>query len=298
MCGIAGIWRLDGQRVDQETLVSMRDELVHRGPNDSGVYVNSNLGLGHTRLSIIDLSSSGHQPMGSEAEDLWLVYNGEIYNFQTLRTELEGLGHRFRSRTDTEVILHAYRQWGTNCVSRLNGMFAFALWDRNQRTLWLARDRLGVKPLFYYLDDRQLVFGSEIKSILKAADIDRNLNWQSLSDFLSMNFIPPPDTPFRGIKALLPGHCLLHNGSTAKITQYWNLQFRSATKYTEAEHQERVRVKLEECVRKRLVADVPIGAFLSGGLDSSAVVYFLRKLGASPLKTFNVSFVESSYDES
>jgi len=298
MCGIAGIWRLDGQRVDRETLVSMRDELVHRGPNDRGIYVNSHLGLGHTRLSIIDLSSSGHQPMSSEAEDLWLVYNGEIYNFQTLRTELEGLGHRFRSRTDTEVILHAYRQWGTNCVSRLNGMFAFALWDRNQRTLWLARDRLGVKPLFYYLDDRQLVFGSEIKSILKATDIDRNLNWQSFSDFLSMNFIPPPDTPFRGIKALLPGHYLLHDGSAAKITQYWNLQFRGATEYTEAEHQERVRAKLEECVRKRLVADVPIGAFLSGGLDSSAVVYFLKKLGANPLKTFNVSFDEASYDES
>lgn len=298
MCGIAGIWRLDGQQVDRETLVSMRDQLRHRGPDDCGVYLDSDIGLGHTRLSIIDLSSSGHQPMGNEDENLWIVYNGEIYNFQALRAELQALGHRFRSRTDTEVILHAYRQWGTRCVSRLNGMFALALWDRNQRTLWLARDRLGVKPLFYYLDDRQLVFGSEIKSILKATGINRDLNWQSLSDFLSMNFVPPPDTPFRNIKVLLPGHYLVHDGSREAITQYWNLEFRNVAKYTETEHQERVRAKLEECVRRRLVADVPVGAFLSGGLDSSAVVYFLRKLGASPLKTFNVSFNESSYDES
>ena len=298
MCGITGIWRLDGQLVDRETLVSMRNQLTHRGPDDSGVYVDSSLGFGHTRLSIIDLSSSGHQPMGNESGDLWVVFNGEIYNFQTLRIELEELGHRFRSKTDTEVVLHAYEQWGTDCVCRLNGMFALALWDRNKKTLWLARDRLGVKPLFYYLDDHQLVFGSEIKSILKATDIDRNLNWQSVGDFLSMNFVPPPDTPFRRIKALLPGHHILHNGQGLKITQYWNLQFRHREKCTEVEHQERVRAKLEECVRKRLVADVPVGAFLSGGLDSSAVVYFLRKLGANPLKTFNVAFNESSYDES
>jgi asparagine synthase (glutamine-hydrolysing) len=298
MCGIVGALSLDGTPIEENTIATMRDQVFHRGPDDKGVYMNSLLGLGHSRLSIIDLSPLGHQPMNSESGDACIVYNGEIYNFQEVRKELEQCGHWFRSRTDTEVILHSYQQWGLNCVNKFNGMFAFALWDDCKKKLWLVRDRLGVKPLFYYLDSSRLLFASEIKSILKFPGIDSQLDWQGISDFLSMNYIPPPLTPFHRIKALLPGHYLVHHHGHSSVTQYWDVQFRGQEGRSEHDYVEMIRSKLKDCVKKRLVADVPLGAFLSGGLDSSSVVYFMREFLPDSLKTFNVSFSEASYDES
>jgi asparagine synthase (glutamine-hydrolysing) len=297
MCGIVGALSLNGTRLDEEVITTMRQQLVHRGPDDQGLYVDSNLGLGHVRLSIIDLSPLGHQPMSNASSNTWVVYNGEIYNFEEVRDDLEKLGHRFRSRTDTEVIIHAYDQWGENLVERLNGMFAFALWDRRRKKLSLFRDRLGVKPLFYYLDRDQLLFASEIKSILKYPGIDRQLNWQAISDFLSMNYVAPPLTPFLKIKALPPAHYLTYQNGRSSLFQYWDVQFHSKKVRDEQEYIERIEDKLKRCVKRRLVSDVPLGAFLSGGLDSSSVVYFMREFLAGTLKTFNVSFSESSYDE-
>jgi len=298
MCGIVGVLSLDGGHVNEKVIVAMRDQVPHRGPDDNGVYANSCVGLGHSRLSIIDLSPLGHQPMSNKSGDVWIVYNGEIYNFQEVRKELEQLGHRFRSRTDTEVILHSYQQWGVNCVNRFNGMFAFALWDDCEKKLLLVRDRLGVKPLFYYLDSSRLVFASEIKAILKFPGIDRQLDWQGISDFLSMNYIPPPLTPFHKIKALLPGHYLVHHDEHSSVTRYWDVQFEDQEDRSQGEYVEMIQSKLKDCVKKRLIADVPLGAFLSGGLDSSSVVYLMREFLPGPLKTFNVSFSEASYDES
>src|SRR6266850_4626033 len=297
MCGIVGALSLKGTRIDEEVIASMRQQILHRGPDDQGIYLDSNLGLGHTRLSIIDLSPLGHQPMSSESGDTWVVYNGEIYNFEQVRKDLEELGHQFRSKTDTEVIIHAYEQWGENLVERLNGMFAFALWDDRRKKLLLFRDRLGVKPLFYYLDQNYLVFASEIKSILKFPKMDRQLNWQAISDFLSMNYVSPPHTPFLRIKALPPAHYLAYHNGRSSVFQYWDVHFHSKEVRNEREYVEAIEYKLKCCVKSRLVADVPLGAFLSGGLDSSSVVYFMREFLTGTLKTFNVSFCEPSYDE-
>ena len=297
MCGIVGALSLKGTRLDDAVIASMRQQILHRGPDDQGIYLNANLGLGHTRLSIIDLSPLGHQPMSNESGDTWVVYNGEIYNFEEVRKELEKLGRQFRSKTDTEVIIHAYEQWGEKLVARLNGMFAFALWDGRRRKLWLVRDRLGVKPLFYYLDQNYLVFASEVKSILKFPGMDRQLDWQAISDFLSMNYITPPRTPFLKIKALPPAHYLTYQNGRSSLFQYWDVQFHSREVRNEQEYVEAIEDNLKCCVKRRLVADVPLGAFLSGGLDSSSVVYFMREFLTGTLKTFNVSFSESSYDE-
>ena len=297
MCGIVGALSLKGTRLDEEVIATMRQQLLHRGPDDQGIYLNSNLGLGHTRLSIIDLSPCGHQPMSNASRDTWVVYNGEIYNFEEVRKDLEKFGRQFRSRTDTEVIIHAYDQWGENLVERLNGMFAFALWDDRRKKLLLVRDRLGVKPLFYYIDQNHLVFASEIKSILKFPGVDRQLNWQAISDFLSMNYVSPPQTPFLKIKALQPGHCLAYQDGRSSLFQYWDVHFNSKEIGNEQEHVETIEHKLKCCVKRRLIADVPLGAFLSGGLDSSSVVYFMREFLTGTLMTFNVSFSERSYDE-
>ena len=298
MCGICGVVSSRGQ-VDSENIVRMRDALSHRGPDDKGLYVNNGVGFGFRRLSIIDLSPDGAQPMCNEDGSLWLVYNGEIYNYATLRDELMNRGHAFRSKTDSEVIIHAFEEWGEHCLERFNGMFAFALWDEKEQRFFAARDRLGVKPLFYYQDADKLLFGSELKAILQYPNIDTKADETALSDFFSLNYIPPPGTPIRNIRALPPGHYLSWKAGESKETKYWDVKLETGNgdHRKETDVIEELLERFTEAVRKRLVADVPLGAFLSGGLDSSAVVYFMRHYIQQPLKTFNVRFEDPSYDE-
>jgi asparagine synthase (glutamine-hydrolysing) len=299
MCGIVGAIYFNHQPVRAEVIEHMADALRHRGPDDAGVFLDKVVGLGHRRLKIIDLSPAGRQPMGNEDGTIHVTYNGEIYNFPELREELIRQGHSFSSRSDTEVIVHAYEQWGERCVERFNGMFAFGLWDSRQKKLVLLRDRLGVKPLFYYLDQDKLLFASEIKGILQHPQISKELDHSALYDYFSLNYVPSPKTPFARIRALLPGHWLTVENGQINIVQYWDLNF-SATDQTrtEAEYIEEILHLLQDGIHRRLIADVPLGGFLSGGLDSSAIVYFMNRLGHHPLKTFNVSFTEQSYDES
>lgn len=298
MCGISGVILSRGL-VDTESVARMRDVLMHRGPDDKGIYVKDNVGFGFRRLSIIDLSPDGAQPMANEDGTIWLVYNGEIYNYSELRDELCRRGHVFRSHTDSEVVIHAFEEWGEHCLRRFNGMFAFALWDEKNQQLFAARDRLGVKPFFYYHDSDKLIFGSELKAILQYPSIDTSADEAALSDYFSLNYIPPPRTPFRKIRALTPGHYLSWQAGELKDTKYWDVQVTAGNGHYRSVRDvvEELRARLAEAVRRRLVADVPLGAFLSGGLDSSAVVYFMRRFIQQPLKTFSVRFEDPSYDE-
>jgi asparagine synthase (glutamine-hydrolysing) len=299
MCGIVGAIYFNHQPVRAEVIEQMADALRHRGPDDAGVFVDGVVGLGHRRLKIIDLSPAGHQPMGNEDGTIQVTYNGEIYNFPELREELVRRGHTFSSRTDTEVIVHAYEEWGEDCAERFNGMFAFGLWDGRQKKLVLMRDRLGVKPLFYYLDEEKLLFASEIKGIVQHPEISKELDHSAIYDYFSLNYIPSPKTPFARIRSLLPGYSLTVENGQIKIVQYWDVHFSSADRTrTEVEYVEEILGLIQDAVHRRLIADVPLGGFLSGGLDSSAIVYFMNRLGHRPLKTFNVGFTEKSYDES
>jgi asparagine synthase (glutamine-hydrolysing) len=291
MCGIAGItWR------DPDLAARMAEVIAHRGPDDSGLYADEAVSLSHRRLSIIDLSAHGHQPLSNEDGSIWIVYNGEIYNFQQLREDLEAKGHRFRSRTDTEVIVHAYEEYGIDCVRRFNGMFAFAIWDRNRREVLLARDRLGVKPLYYHLSNGRLVFASEIKAILQVPTVPREVNPQALYHYVGFEFVPAPDTMFQGIRKLPPGHHLRFREGDVRIERYWDVAFRDQER-TPEEYRVRMRELLTESVRKRLISDVPLGVFLSGGLDSSAVVALMKHCGVEPLRTFSIGYKDPTFSE-
>jgi asparagine synthase (glutamine-hydrolysing) len=299
MCGIVGAVYFDRESVRAEVIGHMSDALRHRGPDDAGVFVDGWAGLGHRRLKIIDLSPAGHQPMSNEDRTVHVTYNGEIYNFRGLRDELVHRGHVFASRTDTEVIVHAYEEWGERCVERFNGMFAFGLWDGRHKKLLLVRDRLGVKPLFYYVDEGKLLFASEIKGILQHPGLSTELDHSALYDYFSLNYIPSPKTPFARIRALLPGHWLTVENGQVKTAQYWDLRFAGSEQVrTEQQWVEEILGLIQDAVDRRLIADVPLGGFLSGGIDSSAIIYFMDRLGHRPLKTFNVAFPEKSYDES
>lgn len=298
MCGIAGIWHFDGRPVDRDGLARATSAVSHRGPDDQGVFIDGAVGLGHRRLSIIDTSDAGHQPISNEDGSIWLTYNGEVYNFAELRPELEAKGHHFRSRTDSEVIVHAYEEWGVDAVTRFNGMFAFALWDRRTRRMWLVRDRLGVKPLFYYDDGRTLAFGSELKAILAHGAVQRDLDPTALADYLSLNHVPAPRTPFRHIRVLPPAHMLSASGAGAQPTSYWDVSFGEPdTTRSAAAFSEEIRTLVDDAVARRRIADVPLGAFLSGGIDSSAIVHVLNRYAAKPLQTFSVRFGDPSHDE-
>jgi asparagine synthase (glutamine-hydrolysing) len=291
MCGIAGFnWRDDG------LIQIVSDTLFHRGPDQSGSYCDEAVSLGHRRLSIIDLTEHGRQPMSNEDGTIWISYNGEVYNFKELRARLEDKGHVFQSRTDTEVIVHAYEEYGRECVHRLNGMFAFALWDRRRRELLLARDRLGVKPLYYYHHGGKLVFASEIKAILQVPEVEREINQQAVYHYTGYEFVPAPDTIFRHIHKLPPGHYLVYKDGKTSLTQYWDLRFRSEP-HAPAYYEENLRELLTESVRKRLVSDVPLGVFLSGGLDSSAVVALMSRCGVEPIQTFSLGYEDASFSE-
>lgn len=279
---------------------AMADLIAHRGPDQSGLFTGDQVTLGHRRLSVLDLTESGRQPMGSPDGAIVVVYNGEIYNFATIRHELERAGYTFRSTGDTEVVLHAYHHWGPACVDRFDGMFAFAVWDARVQELFLARDRIGIKPLYYsVLDDgdRNLVFASEIKAMLPCSAIRRDLDPEALYQYMGFEFIPSPRTIFSQVRKLLPGHCLTwKRGEEPQVRRYWQLRVR-AVERTPREHQELLAEALERSVRDQLVSDVPLGVFLSGGIDSSAIVAMMHRLGVTPLETFTLHYGDASYSE-
>jgi len=301
MCGICGVIHFNGSPVEKQNLNCMVESIHHRGPDDSGVWVSGSVGLGNTRLAIIDLSAAGHQPLTNETGDVWIAFNGEIYNFQSIRDELIRRGHTFRSRTDTETIVHLFEERSIECLQSLRGMFALAIWDGRKRELWLARDRLGKKPLYYFADGQRLVFGSEIKCILAYPDASRQLDRSALPLYLTYGYIPAPQTIFKNIRALKPGCWLRVKDGQIEEQAYWTtpaLTPSGRTQMREAEWTETLLDHLREAVRLRLISDVPLGAFLSGGLDSSAVVALMAEAASGPVKTFAMGFAgEPSYDE-
>ena len=298
MCGLAGKLLFDASRpVSRETLMRMADCVAHRGPDAAGFYQDAGVGLAHRRLSIIDLAT-GDQPLANEDGSVQVVFNGEIYNFAELRLELESHGHRFRTRSDTEVIAHGFEQWGEDCVSRFRGMFAFAVWDRRRRVLLLARDRLGVKPLYYAPLPDGIVFGSEIKSLLEDPSVARDWDPEALDAYLTLGYVPAPRTIYRGVRKLDAAETLLVDGSRLRLRRYWDLEFTGGGgRRREDEYLEELGVLLDEAVRLRLISDVPLGAFLSGGIDSSAVVAAMVRMSNAPVLTMSVGFDAKEYDE-
>jgi asparagine synthase (glutamine-hydrolysing) len=296
MCGIAGVWNFKSQRpADPRLIEAMTLALRHRGPDDSGHHVSGSLGFGMRRLSIIDLPG-GHQPMANEDSSVQIVFNGEIYNHVALRRELSSLGHQFRSRADTEVVIHGYEQFGTGVLERLNGMFAFALWDARAQRLFMARDRLGIKPLYYAETKDGILFASELKSLLRVPGLGRDLDRQALGQYLALEYIPSPRTPFHGVRKLPPATMLLVEHGAVRTDVYWRLREASPIGSV-AEAEEGIRTHLERSVRLQRMADVPVGAFLSGGLDSSALVATLAAVGGGAVHTFSIGFGERGFDE-
>jgi asparagine synthase (glutamine-hydrolysing) len=306
MCGIAGIVSVDP--LDQDAparALRMRDVMTHRGPDEAGLHCDSYAALAHRRLSIVDLGT-GQQPLTNEDGSLWIVFNGEIYNHADLRKDLEAHGHAYRTKSDTETILHAYEQWGEDCVHRLRGMFAFAIWDAPKRRLLLVRDRLGIKPLYWTRTRSSLLFGSEIKAILASDLIEPEPNEAVLPEVLSTRYTSGHDTLFRGIHKLLPGHLLVFEGGDIRTRQYWDVPTRDHPSASDAQRAslsgqrhpvERFRELLEESVRLRLMSDVPLGMFLSGGIDSSAIAAFMARMIDRPLQTFSVAFKDRAFNE-
>jgi asparagine synthase (glutamine-hydrolysing) len=297
MCGIAGLLSLGDKPVSEEEVQAMCDAIVHRGPDDAGYYVRDRIAMGMRRLSIIDLST-GHQPVHNEDQTVWVVFNGEIYNFKPLRASLERQGHRFYTGTDTEVIVHLYEQYGERCVEKLRGMFAFAVWDDRRKTLLLARDRIGVKPLFYTVADGRLAFGSELKTILQLPEVERRLNLASVNHLFSALCTPSSESIVEGVHKLKPGHILIASARDGVRTrEYWDVVFDPDYGKPEQYFIERLRDLIEESVRLRLMSDVPLGAFLSGGVDSSTVVATMSRIGAGKVRTFSIGFTEKEYNE-
>ena len=299
MCGIAGIVDTRaGHRVEADTIHRMCDRIVHRGPDDEGLFVKAGTGLGMRRLSIIDLSG-GHQPVFNEDRSAWIVFNGEIYNFPELRVELEAKGHQFRSHCDTEVIIHLYEEMGAECVQKLRGMFAFAIYDEKRQKLVLARDRFGKKPLHYALKEGRLLFGSEIKSILEAApELARDVNSEALLQYMHFGYVPDPLTAFSAIQKLPPGCFLEFEKGAVRVQKYWDLpRYATHTPGSEQECLEELEHRLAEAVRIRLISDVPLGALLSGGTDSSVVVALMARASSSPVKTFSIGFKHGDFNE-
>ena len=300
MCGIAGQFNYDPQRpVDTTVLTAMTDAVHHRGPDAAGYFVGAGVGLGHRRLSIVDLAT-GDQPLGNEDGLVQVIFNGEIYNFAEVRAELVGLGHRFRTHCDTEVIVHGYEEWGDGCVERFRGMFAFAVWDGRRHRLLLARDRVGVKPLYYCeLPGRGLLFGSEIKSLLEEPATPREWRTDAIDAYLSLLYVPAPATIYRAIHKLPPGHILVAEGGRIRVSRYWQLEFTGAgdPARSEQDYLEELDHHLREAVRLRLMSDVPLGAFLSGGIDSSTVVAYMREETTRPPVTIGVGFEHQAFDE-
>jgi asparagine synthase (glutamine-hydrolysing) len=296
MCGIAGFLYFDGAPISERTIRAMSDVQRHRGPDESGVYLGEGIALGHRRLSIIDLSS-GQQPLSNEDGTVWISFNGEIYNYLDLKSDLENT-HRFATRSDTETIVHLYESHPATFVSKLRGMFAFALWDKSNRTLILARDRVGKKPLYYYLDHEKLVFGSEIKSILQHPALNLEVDDSAVSDYVSLGYIPAPKSIYRSIRKVRPGYYLRVERRSVREVQYWDLSFQNSQARSEDEWRELLLAEMKTSVKIRLMSEVPLGGFLSGGVDSSGVVATMSSLLSEPVKTATIGFEEERFDES
>ncbi len=307
MCGICGVLSFHSP-LDKEVIQRMCQTMAHRGPDGAGILLENasekqpiSIALGHRRLSIIDLSEAGRQPMSNEDDTVWITYNGEIYNYKEIKAELKVKGHRFKSDTDSEVVIHAYEEYGIDSLRKLRGMFAFAIWDTINRRLFIARDRLGIKPLYYFWDGRAFLFASEIKAILATGLVDRVIDPQGLIGYLNFGCVPCPFTLIRGVKALRPGHYGIFDENGFQTRRYWDIpsvgeQEKIRVK-SEKEILDRVRYLLEEAVKIRLISDVPLGAFLSGGIDSSAVVGLMSRFSDSPARTFSITFNEKEYNE-
>src|SRR5580700_1316840 len=298
MCGIAGmVSTAAGQRIEAATVRRMCQAIVHRGPDEEGIFVKDGIGLGMRRLSIIDLAG-GRQPVFNEDRTVWVVFNGEIYNFPELREDLLKRGHRFSTHSDTEVIVHLYEEMGPDCVHKLRGMFAFALYDEPRRRLLMARDRLGKKPLHYALQGQCLLFGSEIKAILAVAPELATVNNEALLQYMYFGYIPDPLTAFTTIQKLPPGHLLEFENGKIEVRQYWDLpQYSTHPPRSEEECLEEMEHRLAEAVRIRLISDVPLGALLSGGTDSSTVVALMARASSNPVKTFAIGFRDQDFNE-
>lgn len=314
MCGITGVVHWDGRDVEPRVLEGMATTLVHRGPDEHGFYFNrkmpaagiekrehtrarSSVGLAHRRLSIIDLST-GQQPLCNEDGTVWIVFNGEIYNFLQLKSELVERGHQFRTNSDTEAIVHAYEEWGAKCLPRLNGMFAFAIWDTRQEQLFLARDRIGKKPLYYYSGNDTLIFGSELKAMLAYPGLETQLDPTAVADYFKYLYVPDPKTIFTGIFKLPPAHYLVASRGKTTIEEYWDVRFEDSPAASDSELEEQLFDLLEHAVRDRLMAEVPLGAFLSGGVDSSGVVALMARHSAQSVLTCSIGFDDPEHDES
>lgn len=297
MCGICGILDFSGKPIQKDRVFAMCSELKHRGPDDEGVYFNTDetAGLGHRRLSIIDLSSSASQPMSNEDRSVWLVFNGEIYNFNELRPNLEAKGHRFRSHSDTETLIHLYEEYGERCVDHLRGMFAFVIWDEKKKTLFAARDRAGKKPFLYYEENGKFVFASEFTSLLASGIVPKDIEPAALNYYLSLGYIPAPMTVFKKVHKLPPAHFLIAKKSGVEIKRYWGLDYSKKIEISERDAASETLRLLREAVKIRLYSDVPLGAFLSGGVDSSCVVAIMSEF--TKVKTFSIGFEEKGYSE-
>ena len=296
MCGIYGILRLDGGAIDPTQLDAMGRLIVHRGPDDAGMHVDGPCAIGMRRLSIIDLVG-GHQPMSSADGQVWLVCNGEIYNFRELRRELEARGHRFTSHSDSEVVLYAYLEYGDSFVDRLNGMFGFALWDARRRRLLVGRDRLGIKPIYFAERSDRLAFASEAKALLELPGGERAVDPGAIASYLQLGYVPAPQSIFRGIRKLPPATMLIAENGRVEQRRYWHVPTKVDRTIHESEWAERIRESIERSVRMQMVSDVPLGAFLSGGIDSSAVVAFMARASRAPVKTYSIGFEGSRADE-
>ena len=298
MCGICGKLHFELDRpVVQEEINKMTETLRHRGPDDRGTFLKNNVGLGFRRLSIIDLDS-GHQPLSNEDGKVWIVFNGEIYNHLELRKMLMAKGHRFRSNSDTEAIVHLYEEYGSECVKFLRGMFAFAIWDENKKTLFCARDRFGIKPFFYALNGSQFAFGSELKSILSITQSSSDISIPMLDQYLTYGYTSGQGTIYRNIQKLRPAHTLeIGQNAVLKIKEYWNIKYQPDFSKSESDWCHLLEEKLSETVKSHLMSDVPLGAFLSGGIDSSAVVAQMAKNSDAPVKTFSIGFKEAEFNE-
>lgn len=298
MCGICGKVHFDiSKPVLQNEIHEMTELIQHRGPDDSGYYLKENVGLGFRRLSIIDLST-GHQPLSNEDDTLWIVFNGEIYNYLSLRQMLIGKGHKFRTKTDTETIVHLFEEYGKDCVKYLRGMFAFAIWDDKNKKLFCARDRFGIKPFFYFIDKDRFIFGSEIKCVLNETHASSQISLPMLDQYMAFGYSSGDGTIYQNINKLRPAHTLeVHQSGEANITRYWDIHYQPDFSKTEEEWCELLDNKLSESVKIHLMSDVPLGAFLSGGIDSSAVVALMSKYSNSPVKTFSIGFKEAEFNE-
>lgn len=290
MCGIAGIWHFNGQPVSAEMIQRMMDVIRHRGPDDEGQFVCGNVGFGHRRLSIIDLSPGGHQPMSNEDKTLWIVYNGEIYNYKDLNRMLVSKGHNFKSRCDTETIIHLYEEYGSECVQYLRGMFSFAIWDARNERLFAAVDRMRIKPFYYTKIGDSFVFASELKAIMASGMHHGEFNFEAMHHYLSLQAVPVPLTIYENIYTLPGGYCLEVCNGNICVSKYWDISFETEGGYSESHYTKRLRDLLYESVELRLMSDVPLGAFLSGGIDSSVIVGLMKDMQQGPVKTFSIGY--------